>query len=702
MSFTFLPILGYATESAELFILFDDSGSMRDNLLVDPARNALKELIVSTSSGYSLEEIPLIHLIPMKDEALVSQEHPFTSLVQRIETGRYPSIGGSTYFLSPLDTIRNLVQQMGNREARIYIFTDGQPDGYEVDRLVPAFTELMGLATVEKPIHIQFTAFERFIDATTRQNLENLAGLSSQWENSSFRLNLVNSSEELQQDMTLYNEMISLQQKVDRINEIIRLLQVLSGETQQLTVVFSRIEGLASSPEDVNNAIVVDLNSLLDGLASLENEYASLMTELNQLIGEVQASDPSLLEQIPDLDSVIANANRASETIDTNRDRLISEVAGFHSRVFGEDRTREVFDERHIPLESREGSASLMPRYPNEPPEIMDVSPTLENPSLNGTSYPDFISREFVNLRSLMESLIPNLSFIQDTWRQFLQSHSSLAESEAFRQFRANIEIDQLIIRLQRIMSESRIEMPIPDILRSMRSQSNQAQREGLLVDQPDESVSQQYQILHFSNEDTSPLIRLSNLMNDVIEKRNQISTEFPNNEVLMQSLTQLQEDISSFRERLTSRERYHWERVPGLVRDVNAVKYWVFDVIENRVIQVTWLFVADFQRSGTVGGWLFNQVARYFHEREISRRVVQIHRENDIQHLTAEELINDVYPDRLVVVTMNGEDWDNLVESSLRPVLENLYCLESNSDLFYGAHADSPDMEFKRQRQCN
>ena len=702
-----------ATSHSEMFIVFDDSGSMQDS--ITNAQKAVMHLLVNTAATAKASEIPFVHLFPLNAERMLNVKYPYQNLIDYLKQGN-PPLGNielrqivngrrvspptghgtpfasrvkevSKYLSARIETLKKDNKNL--KEAIFYIFTDGTPSGD------PGETRSDWLKAIE-----------------------NLKTKASNFTNISVQLTMLGDA--ISPD--LYSNFVKIQD---------------TNTEKYFSLVVSR--------ENIEN---IETNAQAFAERLLEDRLQSRILKANTLIREVESTIPSIKAQLSDLKSESLSKlsdsaaiekllNKAIEQFKNNKNQETVQGVASEFRKISNVFT-EIVKVRDPVMKLEARVLDLYQRLNASGDDLKEIGEVIEKmtdkqrfmlPHLishyeSVKAFYEKIRNQFdgkgilslhTETSNLLQSLTKKVKQVEKSYNIFLENSSSLISflETLPEDVRQKLEADLASIKDIAIDYQSKTIIYTGAHIFKGTGKSGPGH-------QTNWTVVNRGTIVSLGGSSGGGAIAKEFINDGVV--LHEASSADPSGDgythiVNRGKIIRLTQKIpiicpSGFTPcgisccnkhswAKLSRPRFHWQRY-----DENGkANFVIYNETDGSIYNVTWDFVLNFKRGTTWGGRVYNFFARLFSDNKV---VEALHEKdiNDLQGDEAKAFLQSLYPERIKVLRRTEDEWLALVPKGLIPAFEDILCIEMNGDLGYGRRALTDkglkeELEVKRKAQC-
>ena len=662
-------------KQGEIFIVFDDSGSMGESIA--NAQKAVISFLVNTASTSKASEVPFVHFFPLNSKSKKNVAYPFQNLIDYLREGHPRSEGGtpfakkvnetSSYINERIDSLVKENKRLST--AIVYIFTDGKPEGGGGQSWLNSVDNLRKKANNDLVLDVQLTVLGKAMPKGLYSQFFDLQAQKVKFSN--LVINRTESIEEIEVDAQALVERLLIQ----RIN--------------------SRLEAIKNL---VSRAAV---------LSTVRMKLDSLKEELDNL--EADQSTQSVQE-------ILAQAIKKFKS-DKNQQN-IEFIASEFQKITAQSKNLQDLKERTAELNAN--ILNLHQLLNEGRGDLSDISQTISNMTpeqKQKQTYSDLIST-FQTVNSSFENIgrtdFDLVLAIEDIQRRVASQFSEVEKGYSH------------ILSNSDLLVEFLASLP-GDIRRKIEQDLSVA--EDIAVDYQNKTII--YTGVHFfggSNDGTTgsshqtdwKVVNRGTMVNLGGQSTSAVADEFVNEGVILHGghqsdrgtgythlvnngrIIRLSQKIRGPKKEDPS-SNFHWQRVD----ESDKTRFVIYDEADGSIYQVTWDFILNFKRGTTRGGKIYNFFARLVNEKKVMNEFhTQVDNIDSLKGQDAKEFLQGMYPERLKVLRRSEDEWLALVPESLMPAFEDIICIEMNGDLGYGKAALTDeslkrDLEYKRKRQC-
>ena len=717
------------TSHSEMFIVFDDSGSM--GIHMGSARKAVAHLLVNTAATARASEIPFIHVFPLNSEKTLNAEYPYQDLIQRLKENEYPSLGGGTPLASRVKEMSEYILtrikdlEKDNKELSkiiVYIFTDGEPDGNTGETEIHWINKIKDLSTHTvswrsdeaiasdgyRNVDVQLTVlgeamtpefYAKFIDLQKNYS-------STGW---SFLVKRTENIEALEEDAQAFAERQLAGRLESRILAAKDLTEIVESSLPSIKAELSEIKSDSllnlSDPTAIENL----LNEAVEKFKSdktqetaqgIVSEFLKI-ANVSQKIIKIKNSLTSLEAKATNLHQRLNAARGDLKDIGETIEKMTEEQKSkFSNLISNYENVKTLFENtRNSFNQSGSGNQPLHE-------EIGDILKPLETKT-------ETIKRGYSTFLKNSSSLVSFLESLPEDVRRKIEADMALAKDMAIDYQNKTIiytgvhvskggggdtspsyQTDWTVVNRGTIVN-----------LGGSSGGGAVAKtfiNEGVILESGSTKTGSGEGHTHIIN--NGKIIRLTQKMPVTCLKTH---TRCDKTRPFACYTEKTYTRCDKARQTESSEDqliplRFHWQRY-----DENGkANFVIYNETDGSIYNVTWDFILNFKRGTTWGGKIYNFFARLFSDSKTVDKLHELENIDDLQGDEAKVFLQSIYPERLKAIRRTEEEWFALVPENLIPAFEDILCIEMNGDLGRGTIALTDkslkrELEFKRKAQC-
>lgn len=713
------------TRHSEMFIVFDDSGSMDTH--IGKAREAVAHLLVNTAATAKASEIPFIHVFPLNSEKTLNAEYPYQHLIQRLKDG-YPSLRWNGTPLASrvkemseyiLTRIKDL--QKDNKELSkiiVYIFTDGEPDGSTAGETETDWINEIRSLSIHRVswrsdetiasegyrnVDVQLTVLGEAMSPEFYAKFKNLQKNYSAtgW---SFLVNRTENIEAIEADAQALAERLLVDRLESRILAAKNLIETVESKLPSIKAELSEIKSDSLLNLSDPTAIEKLLNQAIEDFKQDQSQQTARgvvsefrkVSDVSSEIIKIQTLLTGLKATALNLHQRLNGSGDDLSDIGKTIDKMTEDQRGRLSELISQyESVKSLFrDVRNLLNQSGEGNQLLHT-------EIENILQSL-------TAKTETVKKAYKTLFENSSSLIPFFESLPEDARLKIEADLALAKDVAI-----DYQNKTIIYTGVHVFKGDNGDSSTP----SYQTDWTVVNR-GTIVNLGGSSgggaVAKTFinegVILESGSTKTGSGESRTYIINNgkIIQLTQRVPNNCPETHTRCDKTRWLEssENICcpnnsrSVKDQIFA-SRFHWQRY-----DKNGkANFVIYNETDGSIYNVTWDFILNFKRGTTWGGKIYNFFARMFSDSETGDKLYELENIDDLQGDEAKAFLQSIYPERLKALRRTEEEWFALVPKSIIPVFKDILCIEMNGDLGYGKGALNKhlrkELEFKRIRQC-
>lgn len=622
---------------SELFVVFDDSGSMGGKIL--NAKNAVVNLLSSTAKSATQDELPLAHIINFNQSNRINNPYPFTDLINYYQNTHLRS-GGGTPFASKLDYTKRLIQSRSEvalqqsrelSEVIIYIFTDGEPDG-NGGSWIDAMESLLSIEGGSLSVNIQLTILGNAMPTSLYREFDQLTTRNN--SNLNFTLTRTDNIEQIEQDASLFAENLLINRIRSRINPhdlhlLFTQIDELGNQKEKL-----KIKATTIAAGETPKAIKTLLDRAIEEFHNKQghDHLDTIASGFNKLTDREQA----YREFLADLLQLKAEITRLVQRLNNKRDQL--------DRL--EKMIKEMSDdqkEKHVSLIAEANA------YINEFSHV-------DNRDRN-------LLREVNILITLQEA---ELAAIEEGYSALIANSLSLINYMKT----LDAEKRQQIERMLATKSDIAIDYENRTIIYTGTHFFQGGSGNKGPSYQTDWTVINRGVIVNLGGRGSGGATAVSFINEGVIVQGNNLRTSSG-------TYTHIINNGRILRLRKDEKRGLHWKRV----EENDEVIFFIYDEADGAIYQLSLQFLIDFNRGTRLMGRVINYFESLQYRKALVRGLTEDYRDREKLDGDANDYLTSIYPERLEVLTRARSEWRAMVPKKLIPLMKKILKAETTPE---------------------
>ena len=705
------------TRHSEMFIVFDDSGSM-DHYITN-AQKAVVHLLVNTAATARASEIPFVHFFPLNSKAKFDVEYPYQDLIDYLKEGN-PGAGGGT----PLaDRVGSMIRHINSQipylkknnkslgKIIIYIFTDGEPDGNDGEtgddwvRVIKRLNEFTfkdhitsDSGDYRRDVDVQLTVLGEAMSPELYAQFKDLQTNFSV-KGFSFSVNRTENIEDIETEAQALAERLLVDRLESRISTSKHLVDEVQSTLPSLKSQLSELKSnnLLNLPDPA--AIEKLLSQAIEEFKQDQTQQTAqgVVSEFRK-ISDVSSEIIKIRDSLIKLEATALNLHQRINTSgddlrDTGEtiDKMTEEQRGLFSDLISQyESVKKSFeDARNLLNQSGEGNRPLHT-------EIENILQSL-------TVKTKTVKKAYKTLFENSSSLVPFFESLPEDVRLKIEADLAVAKDVAIDYQNKTIIYTGVHYFKGEGGSGSSYQTDWTVINRGTIVNLGGSSGGGAIAKKfvndgvilQSGSTQGQGEKGHTHIVNNGKIIRLTQKIPITCPKTHRpCHQSVESSEIICCPQDHTGDPFSP--------PRFHWQRY-----DKEGKAYFViYNETDGSIYNVSWDFILNFKRGTTWGGKIYNFFVRLFSDSKVVDQLYKLEDVDSLQGDEAKAFLQSLYPERLKVLRRTEDQWLSLVPKDLIPVFEDILCIEGNGDLGYGKRALTDEalkreLEFKRRRQC-